>query len=112
MSTDNVVQLNKHLDTQGMSLEEEVELEKAIERELGEIIDNRIVDVCDDETVDASIKNEASWRDLAALDYKKPFDELTASEVMHMAERAYIHVTNIEADMRESLRCVAEEAVR
>ena len=116
MSTEdrrNVVALEAYLKTQGMGLEEEVQEEKAIIQALADIVDDRIIDPSDDETIDAHIKNESSWRDLVdAVDVKKDFRDLTWEEVVFLAQKGFDHVRNIDSDMSESLRCVAEEAVR
>ena len=105
--------LNDHLDSQSMTLDEEVEFEKELDHALKLMVDEKIVEVTDDETVEAQLKNEASWRDLASsIDGSKPFDELTWGEVVYIAQTAFIHVTNVDLDMTDSLRCVAKDSLK
>lgn len=118
MSTEdrrNVVALQAYLETQGMSLEEEVQEEKAINQALADIVDERIVDPDNDETREAITKNEAYWRDMVdSIDIKKDFEDMTWEEVVFIARKSVKLVRNIDADMSESkyLRDKAEEAVR
>ena len=60
----NVIELNRHLDTQGMSFEEEVELQKKVDAELKKLVDDAIADVHNSYFTDALLECANELREL------------------------------------------------
>lgn len=111
----NVIELNKYLDSQEMTGEEEVIFQNKVEDNLCTLVDGHLMDSCSDLLIDALIDCNAEWQDfIQAIPAQEQSYSMTEalSDAKHTEKATQRLIDALTTCLRKSLQIEAEEASR